>query len=142
MRAILPAVLLLTLLCGAASELPAQPRVDARNRYERIMAIVPFVGQGTFTDPKRPMYAPTPAQIQLAKTSGRGIIAFTYVASDDSTRALVEYVARDPTAFRQILADATIATFLKGRDPRAAVEAAFLQHKKNFNFALFGVRMP
>ena len=88
------------------------------------------------------MYAPTPAQIQLAKTSGKGIIAFTYVASDDGARALVEYVARDPSAFRQILADATIATFLKGRDPRAAVEAAFLQHKKNFNFALFGVRMP
>jgi hypothetical protein len=135
-----PAVLLLSFLC---TDLRAQPRVDARNMYERVMAVVPvMVGQGTFDDPKRPMYAPSPAQIQTATTTRQGILAFTYVMSDDGTLALVEFVARDRSAFQAILADPTVKSFLKGRDKREDAEAEFLLHKKNFNFAHFGVRMP
>jgi hypothetical protein len=107
------------------------------------MAVVPvMVGQGTFDDPKRPMYAPSPAQIQASTASRQGILGFTYVMSDDGTLALVEYVARDRSAFQAILADATVKSFLKGRDKREDMEAEFLKHKKDFNFALFGVRMP
>ena len=142
MRAILPAILLLTLLCGAASELTAQPRVDARNSYERVMAVVPLTGSGTFADPKRPMYAPTPAEMQQATITRKGILGFTHVMSDDGTVALVEFVARDRAAFQQILGDRSIKAFLRGRDRREDMEAEFLKHKKNFNFATFGVRMP
>jgi hypothetical protein len=48
----------------------------------------------------------------------------------------------DRSAFQQILADPSIKAFLKGRDRREVFEAEFLLHKKDFNFALFGVRMP
>jgi hypothetical protein len=135
-----PAVLMLLFLF---IQLKAQPRVDARNMYERVLAVVPLmVGQGTFDDPKRPMYAPSPAQVQTATATRQGIIAFTYVMSDDGTLALVEFVARDRLAFQAILADPTVKSFLKGRDKREDMEAEFLLHKRNFNFAHFGVRMP
>jgi hypothetical protein len=134
-----PAVLLLSFVC---IQLRAQPRVDARNTYERVMAVVPvMVGAGTADDPKRPMYA-TPAQVQTAMATRQGILAFTHVMSDDGTLALVEFVARDRSAFQAILADPTVKSFLKGRDKREDMEAEFLLHKANFNFAMFGVRMP
>ena len=139
-RKLSPAVLLMSFLC---LQLKAQPRVDARNMYERVMAVVPvMVGQGTFDDPKRPMYAPLPGQIQTATATRQGILGFTYVMSDDGTLALVEFVARDRSAFHAILADPTVKSFLKGRDKREDMEAEFLLHKKNFDFAHFGVRMP
>ena len=142
LRQFSPAVLLLALLSGVATQLTAQPRLDVRNRYERVMAVVPFIGKGTFDDPKRPMYAPTPAEVRLATTTHKGILAYTHLTSDDGTRALVEFVAIDRSAFQQILADRSIKAFLKGRDRREDFEAEFLRHKKDFDFALFGVRMP
>jgi len=142
LRKFSPAILLLSLLCAPAIHLRAQPRVDVRSRYERVLAVVPFIGKGTFDDPKRPMYAPTPAELRLARTTRKGILAYMRVTSDDGTRALVEFVAMDRSAFQQILADPSIKAFLKGRDRREVFEAEFLLHKKDFNFALFGVRMP
>ena len=121
-----PAVLMLLFLF---IQLKAQPRVDARNMYERVLAVVPLmVGQGTFDDPKRPMYAPSPAQVQTATATRQGILAFTYVMSDDGLLALVEFVARDRSAFQAILADPTVKSFLKGRDKREDAEAEFLLH--------------
>jgi hypothetical protein len=135
-----PAVLLLSFLCV---QLRAQPRVDARSTYERVRAVVPvIIGQGTFDDPKRPMYAPSPAEVQAAMVTRQGILGFSYVASDDGHFALVEFVARDRSAFQAILADTSVKSFLKGRDKREDMEAEFLKHKKNFDFAHFGVRMP
>ena len=135
-----PAVLLLSFLCV---QLRAQPRVDARSTYERVRAVVPvIIEQGTFDDPKRPMYAPSPAEVQAAMVTRQGILGFSYVASDDGHFALVEFVARDRSAFQVILADTSVKSFLKGRDKREDMEAEFLKHKKNFDFAHFGVRMP
>jgi hypothetical protein len=136
------AFLSLTLLCASGIQLIAQPRVDARNMYERVMAVVPLTGTGTVADPSRPMYAPAPAALQQAATTRTGILAFMHVMSDDGQFALVEFVARDRSAFQQILADPTIKAFLKGRDRREDMEAEFLKHKKDFDFAHFGVRMP
>jgi hypothetical protein len=135
-------MLLVVVAWASFSPLYAQPRVDARNMYERVMAVVPLTGSGTFDDPKRPMYAPSPAQIQTATATRTGILAFTYVLSDDGMFALVEFVARDRAAFQAILADPTIKSFLKGRDSLEVVQTEFLKHKANFNFAHFGVRMP
>ena len=136
-----PAILLLTLF--SAPLVQAQPPGDTRTIYERCMAVVPLVGSGTSAaDPKRPMYAPTPAEIGTAATTRQGILAYTFAISDDGNFALVEYVARDRSAFQQILADTSIKSFLKGRDKFEDVQTEFLKHKKNFNFSLFGVRMP
>ena len=69
-------------------------------------------------------------------------MAFMHVMSDDGQFALVEFVAKDRSAFQAILADRNVKSFLKGRDKREDMEAEFLKHKKNFDFAHFGVRMP
>lgn len=118
----------------------AQQRVDQRNMYERVLAVVPLIGSGTSADPKRPTYAPTPSAID--STSRSGILAFTHVVSDDGNFALVEFVAKDRSAFKDILADNSIRAFLKGRDRIEDALAVFKTHKKDFDFVHFGVRMP
>ena len=115
----------------------AQPRVDPRNMFERVIAIVPLIGSGTPEDPKRPMYTPAPSEINPA--SRTGIIAFTWVPTDDGHRAIVEFVARDRASLRQILNDRGVQSFLKGNGKRADVEAALKVHKKDFDINKFGV---
>jgi len=127
-------------LLTATGLVSAQPRVDPRNMYERVLAIVPLTGKGTADDPQRPMYAPLPNAV--SPTSRTGILGYMYVLSDDGKFALVEYVARDRSAFSAILADTTIQTFIKGVNPRSDIETAFKALKKNFDFNHFGVRMP
>jgi hypothetical protein len=95
--------------------LSAQHRVDLRNRYERVLAIVPMVGSGTPDDPMRPDYAPLPpsaAVTPLVTTSSlatpsspEGIIGFSYQVNDDGKFALVEFVARSRDVFKPLLAD-------------------------------------
>ncbi len=123
-----------------------QHRVDPRNMYERVLAVVPWTGgvgpAATKANPKRPMYAPTPAQIQAAAISRTGILAFQCVPSDDGAVALCEFVARDKSAFNQILADPSVKAFLKGRDSVSAAAAEFAKHSKSLDINQFGVRLP
>ena len=136
-------ILILALLILLSAPLAqSQPRVDAGSMYERVVAVVPMIGSGTFADPKRPKYAPSPAELQQATATRQGILGFTHVLSDDGNFALVEFVARNRMAFQQILADPSIKSFLRGRDKREDVEAEFFKLKKNFDFSHFGVRMP
>ena len=109
----------LAVVCLFAGSLFAQapPRVDPRNMYERVLAIVPIVGRGTFDDPRRPMYAPAPGQAQTVKAGDRpGIIEFHFQESDDHKFALVEFVAVDREALKPILTDPSVKSFVKGRD--------------------------
>lgn len=105
------------------------------------MAVVPMVGSGTLADPIRPLYAPTPGQLQASAKTRAGIIGFTHVLSDDHHFALVEFVARDRSAFQAILADKSVRSFLKGRDKRADIEAEFKKYKRDFDFTKFGARV-
>jgi len=129
----------MALLCLSALIVPAQgqQRLHPRQMYERVMVIVPVVGQGTYADPKRPMYAPSPKSI--SPTSRTGIIAYTYVLSDDGKFALAEFVARDRTAFNAVLADPTVKSFVKGVSSNANAEAEFKNFKKDFDINKFGV---
>lgn len=152
LRAVVPVVCLLAPLSAAI----AQPRVDARNMYQRVIAIVPMVGSGTEADPRRPEYAPMVTTISTSATSpaaasptpatalagSPNILGYTAVVSDDGKSALVEFVARDPIVFQNILADTTVQAFLKGRDTRAAAEAAFQKLKSGFSIANFYTRVP
>ncbi len=114
-------------------------KVDARNTYERLWAVVPIVGSGTVDDPLRPKWAPlVSAQDPQSRT---GILGYQFIKGDDGL-ALVEFVGANRAAFRDLLTDSSIIVFLKGRDARVLMEAEFLKHKKNFDFARFGVRMP
>ena len=95
--------------------LPAQNRVDSRNLHERIIAIVPLTGAGTYADPRRPIFAPSAAETRI----GSGIIEYRWTPSDDAKYAVVEFVARDRKALAPILADApTLKAFEKGESKR------------------------
>jgi hypothetical protein len=117
--------------------LAAQHRVDPRNAYERIICTVPMVGSGTAADPRRPQYAPWPPT--GAGRSRTGILAFHHQVSDDGHTALVEFVARDRSAFKAILAETNpmVKVFVKGKDKREDIEAVFQKHKKNFSLERF-----
>ena len=65
-------------------------------------AVLPLVGTGTITDPKRPMFAPLPSAVSPA--SRTGILGYSFQLSDDGQFALVEFVAAQRSAFKDILA--------------------------------------
>ena len=123
--------------------LVAQHRVDPRNMYERALCVVPMVGAGTPDDPRRPAYAPLPPS-PGSPPSADGIIGFTYQVSDNGKFALVEFVARNRAAFKELLADGNpeVKVFIKGKDKREDIDKEFKKHKKDFDLDKFGVSMP
>jgi hypothetical protein len=118
----------------------AQHRVDPRNTYHRVIAVVPMIGTGTATDPRRPQYAPW--GVSAATGTASGIIGFTQVPTDDGKFAIVEFVARDRKSLAAILADTTITSFEKGLQSKATIETALQKVKKNFDLVQFEVVMP
>jgi hypothetical protein len=117
----------------------AQRRVDLRNLYHRVICVVPMVGSGTPDDPRRPQYAPWPPS---QKPDPKGIIAFSHIASDDGRYALVEFVARDWSAFNAVLSDKQIKAFRKGKDPKDDIEKELKKYRKDFDLSKFGMVMP
>jgi hypothetical protein len=134
-------VLVAAFLCAP---LAAQQRVDPRNMYERVLCVVPMVGAGTPDDPRRPQYAPLPPA-PGTPPSRDGIIAFSYQVSDDGMFALVELVAVDRKAFKEVLADVNpnVKAFVKGQHQRADIESEFKKLKKDFSLDKFpGAMVP
>jgi hypothetical protein len=117
----------------------AQHQVDPRNRYERVLAIVPWTGSGTMADPKRPLYAPQTASAVSPQAVDRstGILAYHCTASDDGKVALCEFIAVHRAALQPIMADASVTSFLKGRDTVAGIVAEFKKYKKDFDISKF-----
>jgi hypothetical protein len=128
-------------LIGLILPLVSADRVDLRQTHERILCVVPMTGAGTWADPRRPLFAP--ARIQAA-TARDGIIGFTFITSDDGRFALVEFVARNRAAFRDILNDrrAEVKVFEKGRHKASDIEQEFRRFKKDFDLKSFGVSLP
>jgi hypothetical protein len=121
-----------------ATVVSAQRRVDPTNMYHRVICVVPYVGQGTESDPRRPMYAPKPGD----QPSASGFIGYMQVASDDGKFALVVFVARDRAAFATILANAQIPAFVNGETDSADIETALRKYKKNFTLDQLKVVVP
>jgi hypothetical protein len=115
----------------------AQRRVDPRNTYNRVIAVVSFTGKGVPSDPKWPQYAPWPPSQDPI-----GILAFAYLPSDDGRFALVEFVARNRSAFQALFNDNPITVFEKGRVGKAGTESALKPFRKDFNLNTFGMVMP
>jgi hypothetical protein len=112
--------------------------IDSGRSYFRLWAVAPIIGSGTLDDPIRPKH--TPAPNFQSPASRAGIIGYQFITGDDGL-ALVQYVAADRSALNEILADPTVKSFLTGRDKQSDLETEFLKHKKNFDFAHFGVKM-
>src|SRR5690242_6245422 len=89
--------------------LPAQRKMQPRDMYNRIIAVVPMQGKGTEIDPFRPMYAPSPHK--PGDPPSAGITGYSYQMSDDGKLALVEFVARDRSAFSAILSNPQVKAF-------------------------------
>ena len=58
------------LVLALSAPLFSQHRVDSSQMYERVYAILPIVGQGTWEDPKRPMFTPPPSAMTPGDRSG------------------------------------------------------------------------
>lgn len=120
--------MLLALLC--ASLLSAQDRVDIRQLHERIIAVVPIVGAGTYEDPKRPLFAPSKNE-----RSESAIESFSWQPSDDGKYAIVEFVARDRQAFKHILSDARVLKTIERSSSKKDQDTRDLkQFRKDWSF--------
>lgn len=123
---------------GALFPLPSQPQVDPANLYERVLAVVPMVGAGTYEDPKRPLFAPSSAE-RRARKPGEGIISFRFEPSDDGRFALVEFVALDRRFLDELVKSrrADVKVFVKGRARPEEIEAEFRKYKRDFSARRF-----
>lgn len=122
---------LLLLILACAFTMVAQDRVPEQYLHERILAIVPMIGAGTSEDPIRPMFMPKPGE-----ESKSPFLSVQYEISDDGKSALVEFVAPDKEAFKEILAargrDAQV--FERGKSSTEEVEREFSKVKQNYKF--------
>ena len=133
---------------SSATPQMAVRHVDASQMYQRVYAIVPIIGTGTWDDPKRPMFTPTPQSMTPGNRSG--IIAFNQVTSDDGNFALVEVVTATKTDLATALAPisaalsqvAGVQLFQQGSSSPAQVQTAFQALKKNFDITKFHVVVP
>jgi hypothetical protein len=121
-----------------------------------VFAVVPIIGTGTPSDPKRPMFAPAQGVQAVALPIGNGpttaaatprsgIIGYHMELSDDGNQAVVEFMAVSKADLQAILTtvDSRVQVFVKGEQTRDAVLAAFQAVKKDFSFDKFlalGVR--
>lgn len=135
-------VSLLSLLLSISGSIFAQYRpVDPLNTHQRVVAIVPIVGEGTKESPKKPLLVDLP-----------GVIAWKAELSDDRRFALIEIVAKDRRlldaaftnpAFAQARAqqpDLKIERKEEGRGP--SVLEQFARMKRGFRPERFGVAVP
>ena len=130
-------------MCWMPPSCFAERQVDPRNLYFRLLCVMPLTGKGTLDDPRRPLHAPVPA-LPGTPPSRNGILAYTFEISDDGQFALVEFVAQNRAAFRDILAETNpnVKIFEKGKGKRDDVEKEFKKHKKTFDLQRFGVVVP
>lgn len=128
---------LTTVFIVFAASLPSQLRVDPKNSYYRVIAVVPFVAGASGT-PNWPKHVP------VATESGRsatGIIAFACERSDDGKLAIIELVGVNRAALAEVLGDHApgVLVFEKNRVARQDIESAIQPFRKGFSLSSFGV---
>jgi hypothetical protein len=91
-----------------------------------------MTGTGTADDPRRPKYVP--AEPSRDRT---GILAWNSIATFDGAFAIVEFVAADQSAFRDILADKSIKVFRRGKNLRDEIEVELKKWRGDIDFEKF-----
>ncbi len=135
-------------VCLLAATLNAAPGSNPKVIYEQIIAVVPMIGTGTFQDPKRPLFTPgrgsavlpTVVPPSLGFLQPPRLEGFTSTLSDDGQSAIVQFVARDRAAFKNILAAQALGqvkVFDRHRDSLDAMLQELRKVKKNFDLASF-----
>ena len=120
------------------------PHAGGGALYERLICVVPMVGAGTLEDPRRPLFAPVAGQPSAAGKRSKGfaeppaIVEYHSVLADDGETAIVEFVARDRAAFRQLRASGSQALAIL--DPHKLTPEDILQtlrqYKRDFEFSM------
>lgn len=133
-------LVMLVLLSGCSPLYFAQQRVQPRLMYERLIAVLPMAGAGTYEDPRRPLFAPVTSRAG-GRLSRRGIVGFSYLVSDDGQWALAEFVAVQRSVFRPILESLgpSARVFYRGVSRREDIEQEFRRFKADFNLDQLGV---
>ncbi len=143
MRYLLRTLLGVCLLAGVSF---SAPHSASGPIYQRVICVVPMVGAGTLSDPKRPMFAPVAGEqpsVVLKKSKGFAdapvIVGYHSVLSDDGNNAIVEFVARDRAAFKPLLekTGASVQVFQAGQLSPNDLVNALQKVKKNFDLTSF-----
>ena len=116
------------LVCAAALR---SQGVDLRHLHERMLAVVPLTGAGTYADPRRPLFAPSSTR----EGGESGILSYEWAPSDDGQYAIVEFVAKDRSALAKVASDARVLkAFEKGKVKKDDVEKELKKYRKDFKF--------
>ena len=120
----------------------APARTNPYEAGEHLIAVVPMVGSGTNDDPKRPMFALASKDIASAMANHQApeILQSHFIMADDGVHAIVEFVAPNRAALKQILAAAsagTITVYDPLQTSAAALTTALQKIKAGFNFYQF-----
>jgi hypothetical protein len=132
--------------CCAVSS-PGQA-VSPAGRLERVIAVVPLVGAGTFEDPKRPLLA----ELAQRREEADDAVGFNWEPSDDGRMAIVEFTASHrSTLLPLICADVRTASrmregqcapgalrggvkvFTPGLDRKEEIEQGLKRYKRDFD---------
>ena len=126
-------MILLFVCLHSALLLFAQPKVDSNNLHERVIAIVPLTGAGTYADPKRPLFTPRPGE------NAPDIVSFRYELTDDSKFAILELTARNSRGLQPLLGanSPDIKVFRKGKDKKDDIERELKKVKKDIDLTSF-----
>ena len=132
----------ITLALLSVNALIAQTRVSPEMMYHRVWAVVPLIGKGTSDDPRRPMFAPSRAELaETRKTGSRpGVISYSMQLSDDGKSALVEFVGATPADLKFIVNSRVpgVKAFERGVAKKADIEAEFQKQKRGFSLDSLG----
>jgi hypothetical protein len=140
----LRSVALLSLIASLTTIYPLSlragpPQYGGNLKYQRVIAIVPPTGSGTFQDPTRPLYCPNPHAPAAAAAGPPTILGCQAVLTDNGQSYIVEYAAVNRVSLQPIL-QSTVpgVTVLDGSTMTAAqIQAAIQSVKASFSLDQF-----
>ena len=110
-------------------------------KFQRIIAVVPMVGAGTYSDPKRPMFCPSPAELATATEGGKRpwLLSFHFELGDDGQTAIVEFTAPDRPSLNAILrsTDARVTIYEPNKITLDNLKQALQKVKATFDLERF-----
>ena len=96
-----------TLLCALTVVLclNAASQPGGNLKFQRVIAVVPMIGSGTYDDPKRPMFCPSPREMAAATAGGKRpwLLSYRFELGDDGQTAIVEFTAPDRASLNVVL---------------------------------------
>jgi hypothetical protein len=141
-------------LLGCLTPVLAQNTTGHRSQ-ERVIAVVPMTGSGSFEDPVRPLFA----DLAVRREGADDALAFSWEPSDDGKFAIAEFSARHRRTLEALLcADSRTAArvregecpsdaaredvkvFVPGQDRKADIERELKKFKRDFNPDKFAER--